>query len=508
MMVSPATAPPSTSAPRRTGTGAERALHTEDFTFLPFQKRFIARSLRPDIAISALSAPRGSGKSLMASRLLNEALPGGKRFVAGAESILLSGSMNQSRAVFRFLRKMYPCPKHQEKKCPHCGLRWMDSLQRVGVTHWKTETKITVRGKSGKLALGLVDCPIIVGDEPSAWDVIGGQELIDSLITSSGKTKQLLVLIGTLAPGVEGGWWRELIAAGSQPGIYVQSLAGNPAKWSSWREALRCNPVAGVNPLLRQALRRELDEAKRDSRSKARWMSFRLNVPSADEISVLLTVDEFERVLERDVPLRVGRPTVGVDCGAGRAWSCATATFANGRTESIAIAPGTPNIEAQEKRDRVPRGTYSRLVASGVLTTDDDRRVPRVSVLVDKLMKWRPTSITCDRFRLGELEDAVGARVPVLPRGQRWSEASEDIRSLRRQALDGPMAIEESSRGLLAASLAASKIESDQQGSLRLIKSTRSNSGRDDSVVSWCLACGARDRVPVVRGGLTRSMLV
>ena len=503
------TAPPASDVAARTGPGAERALHSvEKFAFLPFQKRFMERSLRPDIAISALSAPRGSGKSLLASRLLNEALPGGKRFVAGAESILLSGSMNQSRAVFRFLRGMYPCPKHQEKKCPHCGLRWMDSLQRVGVTHWPSETKITVRGKSGRLALGLVDCPIIVGDEPSAWDTVGGQGMIDALITAAGKTQQLLCLIGTLAPGVDGGWWRELIAAGSQPGIHVQTLEGNPKKWNQWREVMRVNPVAKVNPLLREALRRELDEAKRDSRAKARFLSYRLNIPSADEVSVLLAVDEFERVVDRPVPIRIGRPTVGVDLGAGRAWSAATAVWPNGRTESLAVAPGTPSLDQQEERDRVPRGTYSRLAASGVLTTDGVRRVPRVITLVDKLMAWRPTSITCDRFRLSELEDAVAARTPVLPRGQRWSEASEDIRSLRRAALDGPLSIAESSRGLLAASLAASKVESDQQGSLRLIKSTRSNSGRDDAAVSWVLAAGARDRVPVVRGGLTRSLLV
>ena len=99
----------------------------------------------------------------MASILLNEALPGGKLFVPAAESVLLAGSMNQARAVFRFLRAMYPCPKHLDKKCPRCGLRWLDSMQRIGVTHWASDTRITVRGKSGKLALGLVNCPIIVG---------------------------------------------------------------------------------------------------------------------------------------------------------------------------------------------------------------------------------------------------------------------------------------------------------------------------------------------------------
>ena len=316
----------------------------EEFTFSPFQKRFLVRSLAPDIAISALTTPRGEGKSLLASRLLNEALPGGRLFVPASESVLLAGSMNQARAVFRFLRAMYPCPDHLEKKCPHCGLRWMDSLQRVGVTHWASETKITVRGKSGKLALGLVNCPIIVGDEPASWDVIGGQEMIDALVTSAGKTKQLLCLIGTLAPGVEGGWWRTLIAAGNQPGIYIQTLVGDPTKWDRWREVLRVNPVAKVNTILRSALRRELDEAKRDSRAKARFLSFRLNVPSADDVSVLLTVDEFARVAERDVPTRTGRPVVGIDCGAGRAWSAAVAIWPSGRVEAIALAPGTPNI--------------------------------------------------------------------------------------------------------------------------------------------------------------------
>ena len=326
-------APPTPPVSALTGAGAERGRFLSP---LPFQKRFLGWAMKPDIALAALSCPRGNGKSWTSHLVLNEVLPGGKLHVAGGESILLAGSMNQARAVFGFLRDRHRCEQHTDRKCQTCGLRWTDSYQRIGVVHWPTDTKITVRGRTGKLAFGLTNCPVIVGDEPAAWEVSGGQEMIDALVTAAGKTKQLLVLVGTLAPGVDGGWWRELIAAGNQPGIYVQSHAADPAKWNHWREALRVNPVARVNPLLRQALRRELDEAKRDSRAKARWMSFRLNVPSADEISVLLTVSEFERVLDRDVPLRVGRPTVGVDCGAGRAWSAATATWANGRTESIA----------------------------------------------------------------------------------------------------------------------------------------------------------------------------
>ena len=179
----------------------------------------------------------------------------------------------------------------------------------------------------------------------------------------------------------------------------------------------------------------------------------------------------------------------------------------NGRVEALAVAPGFPSIEHQERRDGVPTGTYHRLVADGVLTTDGDLRVPRVKTLVDKLLAARPRSITCDRFRLSELQDAVGGRCRVEPRGQRWSESSEDIRSLRRMALDGPLSVEARSRHLIAASLAASKVESDDQGSLRLIKSSSTNSGRDDVVVAWVGAAGALARVRPRRGGLIRSLI-
>ena len=155
----------------------------------------------------------------------------------------------------------------------------------------------------------------------------------------------------------------------------------------------------------------------------------------------------------------------------------------------------------------MPRGTYARLQTDGVLRSDGDLRVPRVSELVKAIAPWRPTSIVCDRFRISELQDAVGGRYPVEPRGQRWSEASADIRALRCFALDGPLSIDPRSRGLLGASLAVSRVESDQQGSMRLVKGMPSNAGRDDACVAWVAAAGARARVRPRRGGLTRSLV-
>ena len=115
-----------------------------------------------------------------------------------------------------------------------------------------------------------------------------------------------------------------------------------------WREVRRCNPLAKVSKEFRKQLRSELKAAPADSRLKARFLSYRLNLPSADESTMLLTVDDFERMAARPVAERTGKPIVAVDLGAGRAWSAATAIWQSGRIAALAIAPGVPGIEAQE----------------------------------------------------------------------------------------------------------------------------------------------------------------
>ena len=77
------------------------------------------------------------------------------------------------------------------------------------------------------------------------------------------------------------------------------------------------NPLTAISPELRRRLQLEREEARGDSRLKARFLSYRLNVPSGDESTMLLTVDDWEQVTERDVPPRDGRPIVAVDLGAG-----------------------------------------------------------------------------------------------------------------------------------------------------------------------------------------------
>ena len=102
--------------------------------------------------------------------------------------------------------------------------------------------------------------------------------------------------------------------------------------------------------------------------------------------------------------------------------------------------------------------------------------------------------MVADRFRLPELRDAAGSGARIVARVTRWSEASFDIRALRKYAADGPFSVAETSRPLLAASLAAALVKSDDQGSVRLIKRGSNNTARDDVAQALTLAAGSYER--------------
>ena len=379
------------------------------------------------------------------------------------------------------------------------GYSLIDSTTRIGITHRASNTRLRVLSSNGKTAMGIVNCPLLVADEPGSWEVNGGTLMYDAIITALGKPNSPMraVFIGTLAPSMSG-WWHDLVNDGPTDTTYVQSLQGNAEAWDQWPEIRRCNPLTAISGDFRKRLLVERDDARLDSRLKGRFMSFRLNLPSGDESSVLLTVTDWQTVAARSVPEREGRPIVGVDLGGGRAWSAAVAVYANGRVECKAVAPGIPDLEEQERRDRVPPGTYSKLYDMGQLEVADGLKVQPPAALWDLIRTtWgKPQVIVLDRFRLAEFEDAVKRGARLEPRVSRWSEAAFDIRALRSMALDGPMAVDEGSQALLATSLSQAMVKSDDQGNVRLVKKGTNNTSRDDVAQGLVLAAGALARKP------------
>ena len=166
-----------------------------------------------------------------------------------------------------------------------------------------------------------------------------------------------------MAPmGAPGHWFYDMVDAGTQGSTYVQSLVGDADTWDRWATIRKVNPLKAKYAESRAVLLEERDQARADSRLKARFLSYRLNLPTADESSMLLTVDDWKLAAARPESLPVGKPIIGVDLGGGRAWSAAVAMWESGRMEAIACAPGIPDLADQERRDNVSAGVYGKLM--------------------------------------------------------------------------------------------------------------------------------------------------
>ena len=306
-----------------------------------------------------------------------------------------------------------------------------------------------------------------------------------------------MILIGTLAPlaTAEGHWWFDLVEAGTRKTTYVQALRADPAKWDDWKEIRRVNPLARVSAELRAKLRERLADAYRDSRLRARFLSYRLNIPSRDLSTVLLTAEDWLTVESRELPDRKGAPIVAVDMGQNRAWCAAVALWPSGRLEALAVAPGLPDLAEQEKRDLVPAGSYERLYDAGLLRIADGLNVPPAQMVIDAITdEWgKPQMVITDRARLADLKDAARG-IKLVERVTRWFEGSADIRGLRKLALDGPLAVCPQSAPLLRESLRVATVKSDDAGNVRLVKRGFNNTARDDVAAALTLAAGELDR--------------
>ena len=414
--------------------------------------------------------------------------PGDVLFEVGAEYLLCAASIEGARHVYRPIRAELE---------PTGDYTFLDSQQRLGITHKPTNTKLRVMSSNAKTAFGIVGTPLLVGDEPGAWEVVGGGLMHDAIQTAQGKPESSLrvIYIGTLAPlASPGHWYYDLVDAGTQGSTYVQKLMGDAESWDKWPTIRKVNPLKSKYAESRAVLLEERDAARRDSRLKARFLSYRLNVPTQDESSHLLTIDDWKLAAARPEGLPVGRPIVAVDLGGGRSWSAAVAIWESGRMEAIACAPGIPSIEDQEKRDNVPSGVYGKLIESGALTLAHGLRVQPPSALWEAICdKWGgpPVKIVCDRFRLNELRDTVGNACKIEPRVTQWSSSSEDIRALRKICRDGPLSVDPESRNLLVVSMSAALVQNDNAGNVRLIKKGHDNKGRDDCAAAAVLAAGS-----------------
>ena len=414
--------------------------------------------------------------------------PGSSLFVAGAENHLVASSIGHSRRTgFGVLKRMVSGMEY----------RVSDNRNEARIEHVPSQTSVSVLPAGGKSALGLLHARYIVCDEPSSWRTSDGEIMFQAIQTSLAKpgVDLKILYLGTLAPALdERHWYRSLVAKGSGEGVHVQCVQPvDPERWDHWSEIKRCNPLSWKFPKSRKLLLAERDAARGDERLKSRFCSFRLNMPVANEESMLLTVADWKKVISRSPQPRRSRPIIGMDVSHTKSWTGVVAIWpATMRTEAWGVCPDIP-IRKMEIADRVPKGSYQRLVDEGSLIVDHGRTVPRLDLAWDIVRKLHPLGIFCDRFRIEELTDVVRGACEIQGIMARWSDSTRMIRSLRALALDGDLNVALGSRKLLELSLAQARVKPDSSGNVRLLKG--GGSRKDDVAAAFLLASSRAEKL-------------
>ena len=469
---------------------AKRAASLSDNGLLPFQQSFVDAVCRvnhpPDV--SALSCPRGSGKSWLAGRLIARSItPGDSLYEPATENILVAASRAQAGITLEFAREALGESE---------DYRW----SKDGVIHVESRARVKILSSDSRRALGIgAHVRLIVCEEPAAWSPTAGRRLWDAMHTSLGKRKTQIIAIGTLSPAAlvgPGAFWPDFIKQGSGDGRHVALLQGDVERWTDFDEVLRVNPVAAVNPHLRRTLEREHKAALGSDRAARTFKQYRLNIPGDPvDTQPLITTAEWARVCARPVPACEGRPIIGIDLGGTRSWSAAAAIFPNGRIESFALAPGVPGLSDQEREDHVHEGTYAELVQSGGLAVDVGRAVPGIERLLSRIWDWEPLAIVCDNYRAPELHQVIGGRTRIIERARSGGESTSNIQSLRSLLLDSEAGVSESSRALLGAAWGQTNLVVGPDGLAKVTKLDERRS-RDDAAAALLLAAGEQARRP------------
>ena len=147
-------------------------------TLKPFQKAFLAAVEDERYDTIALSGPRGLGKTFIAAKLLTRALtPGDSLFSPGREVVLGAATLETARLCYGFIREWLEDTGQY---------RWVDSANRISITHIATNSRLRVISSNAKGSFGLVRTNLVVIDEPGALEIVWWPDACRRLIHRSG----------------------------------------------------------------------------------------------------------------------------------------------------------------------------------------------------------------------------------------------------------------------------------------------------------------------------------
>lgn len=405
-----------------------------------FQKTFVRGALDPGNMVAVLSIGRGNAKTALAAGLALGAVMGEWDKQPKREILLAARNRDQAKTAFNFLVGFI-------ERLPRAK-RALFTIRRG------SRLEVEYEGASGGLARCIAaDGRSVLGgaptmailDERAAWEREKGDALENAILSGLGKRNGKALIISTSAPDDANTFSRWLDAP--PPGTYVQEhrpAYGSPA--DDAESLLVANPgaVEGIGASVEwlQAQARRAIARGGSALSSFRNLNRNERV-SADNRSVLITVDEWLAAEVSELPARAGACILGVDLGGSRSMSAAALYWPEtGRLEAVGTFPAVPSLADRGASDGVS-SRYVDMKERGELVTMGDNTVPPGPWLAEVVNRAGGATISCvvgDRFRHAEFVEAMAKanlRVPFIWRGFGWKDGSEDIERFRRALFDG-----------------------------------------------------------------------
>ena len=473
---------------------------------LDWQKDFLERLLRAQTTEIGISMARGGGKTTWLAMIAAAYFIGPLRRPRGHVFIVAS-TIQQAMIALEHLMETLSLRDHSHR------FRSSFSSHLTGVKDAMLGTTVRVLSSRPKSSHGIAPV-LILADEPSQWEVNSRDAVYAALRTSLGKIPgSRLVCLGT-RPDDSGHFFSRLLLK-PQSLVYAaprfreietpdgeMEYAEIPLDQLGSEELVKAaNPALDYFPALRQTIQTEFEDALSEPSLMASYRALRLNQGISDiaQNSVLdsehvITCEERWTELKES---RKGQYILGLDLGGGTSMTGACGYWpVTGGAELLAAFPADPELQKRGHLDGVG-DLYLRMEAEGDLITTPGRTVDYEFFLKSVIhhLEAKPKVIVCDRYRINELKTTLMkmklGNIPIIFRGMGWRDGAEDVRSFRRAALEGKLALPPST--LIRSSFAEARTLSDPAGNEKLAKRSeagRRRNARDDAVAACILAVG------------------
>ena len=455
----------------------------EPFRVLPWQSRFLYGALKPGVSEACLAVGRGAGKSTLTAAIATAFLDGEGIADPASEITVVSPTLKQSRRVFlhavRFL----------EAAGRLCGYRKWDSPNVCRLESKRDGRALELLGSNPGALHGSAPV-LVIADEVAQLPPLRIDAILAGLRTGLGKTRHSrMLMIGTRAASAD-----HPFAVALREADYVQVHAASPDdrpfRKRTW---IKANPSLRYFPELEAATRKDALRAKREPSMLAAFRALRLNLGVADVVEAVLLSAETWKDAMGEVE-KEGPCYWGIDLGGSAASSAISGYWPeSGRLEAVAAFPSIPSLAKRGLHDAVGR-LYIEAAKREELLVMGERAVPVVALVREALDRFGPpAAIACDRWRRGELLDALAAaseRCPVEWRGMGFKDGADDVRRFRRAFAEGKVTPVRSL--FLTACMGSARTVSDPAGNAKLTKVKQR--ARDDAAAASILAVGLASR--------------